>query len=759
MAVKNSIRFAVDLDGVLTEHPRPLAQAASARFGVEMPESAFVDSAGLNVPAHVRDWVYSPDGPASKLLPDPSAAQFLGRLIDLLGADNIAIVTARPEPAAEMTRAWLRQHGFPECQVVFADLKAAVALRSGFGYAVEDSVRHARNYAAAGVTCFLVKAGERWQSADEPRITAAEDLEGLFNVIAAHLSQSGADARPALKGEPDAERTGNSMKERPLIVISDAIHPGARERLAAAATIVDVDGMNVPALLDAVRDADALVVRSETDVSKEVIDSGQRLRVVARAGVGVDNIDLDAATRAGVLVLNAPGANAVSAAEHTIALLLAVTRQIVQADTSTRGGRWERKKMRPIDLRGRTVGIVGLGRVGSEVARRLRAFDMRVLAYDPYITPQRFTELGAAPVDYETLLRSADVVSFHVPETAETHHLLDRDAVAKLKPGAIVINAARGGVVDEAALAEAIRGGQIGGAGVDVYPHEPCFASPLFDLPAVVVTPHIGGSSAEALAAVGEVISTTTLAALRGEAVPNAVNLPPASLHAPELQRLTTACGAAGRLLAVLEPELPRVFQVTVRGVVPGDVIEHVVASALSEAILGWSDARATPVNARLLADERGLRVRVVSGDADPTRSPDFTFEVLGPLDGGDSHHVRVLWDRQDAAIMEVDGFTLNSPLVGDVLITHHRDQPGVIGALGTILGRHDVNIAGMQVGRHLPRRGGEAIMVLNVDDMIPAAALEELKSIPGITTALVVSLPQPSAQRALFPSVSRSSN
>lgn len=753
MVEQKTIRLAVDLDGVLTEHPRPLAHAASARFGVEMPESAFVDSAGLNVPAHVRDWVYGPDGPASRLLPDPHAAQFLQRLIDLLGADNIAIVTARPEPSADMTRTWLRQHQFPECQIVFADLKAAVALRSGFGYAVEDSLRHARNYAAAGVMCFLVKAGERWQSSEEPRIAAADDLDALFNVISAHLAESTTHPRDDRSAENAAQRDGKTMEDRPLIVISDAIHPGARERLAAAATIVDVDGTNVPALLDAVRSADALVVRSETDVSQSVIDAAERLRVVARAGVGVDNIDLDAATRAGVLVLNAPGANATSAAEHTIALLLAVTRQIVVADNSTRAGRWERKKMRPIDLRGRTVGIVGLGRVGSEVARRLRAFDMRVLAYDPYITPQRFTEIGAAPVDFETLLQSSDVVTFHVPENAETLHMLDQEATGQLKPGAIVINAARGGVVDEAALAEAVRTGRVAGAGVDVYPHEPCTESPLFDLPGVVVTPHIGGSSAEALAAVGEVISTTTLAALRGEAVPNAVNLPPASVHAPELQRLTTACGAAGRLLAVLEPELPRVFRVTVRGVVPADVVEHVVASALSEAMLGWTEVRATPVNARLLADERDLRVRVVAGDANPNRTPDFSFEVQGRADESWSHHVTVLWDRQDAAIMEVDGFTLNSPLVGDVLITHHRDQPGVIGAIGTILGRHDVNIAGMQVGRHSPRRGGEAIMVLNVDDVISAAALDELKSIPGITTAFVVSLPQPSAQRPLFPS------
>lgn len=753
MGDKQRFRLAIDLDGVLTEHPRPLAHAASARFGVEMPESAFVDSAGLNVPEQVRDWVYGPDGPASRLQPDPAGSEFLRRAIALVGADNIAIVTARPENSAVMTRSWLHDHDFPECQIVFADLKAAVALRSGFSHAVEDSVRHARNYAAAGVTCFLVKAGDSGKEFQDTRIAHADDLDALFDVIAAHIARGGREiVNDPVGTEPAASGTA-SAKERPVIVVSDAIHPLARERFAASARIVDVDGLDVPALLAVMPEADALVVRSETEVTEEVLAAAPNLRVVARAGVGVDNIDLEAATRAGVLVLNTPGANAVSAAEHTIALLLGVSRQLVLADRATRDGGWPRKQMRPIDLQDRTVGIVGLGRVGSQVARRLRAFDMRVLAYDPYITPARFTELGAAPVDFETLLQSSDVVTFHVPETPETHHMLNHETIAHLKSTAIVINAARGHVVDEQALAVALRAGRIAGAGVDVFPREPALQSPLFAEPNAVLTPHIGGSSAEALAAVGQVISTTTLAALRGEAVPNAVNLPAASLHAPELQRLTTASGAAGRLLAVLEPDLPQTFRVTVRGVAPSDVVEHVVAAALSEALQGWTSQRVTPVNARLLADERGIRVRVVSGDGDPSRTPDFSFEVVGGDEGPLSHHVTVRWDRQDAAIMEVDGFTLNSPLAGDVLITHHRDQPGVIGSVGMILAHYDVNIAGMQVGRHLPRRGGDAIMVLNVDDAIPVAALDELKAIAGVETAYVVSLPQPSAQRPLFPS------
>ncbi|MDP9364443.1 MAG: ACT domain-containing protein, partial [Chloroflexota bacterium] len=367
--------------------------------------------------------------------------------------------------------------------------------------------------------------------------------------------------------------------------------------------------------------------------------------------------------------------------------------------------------------------------------------EMNVLAHDPYITPQRFTEFGAAPVDYRTLLAQSDVVTYHVPATAETIGMLDEAAIALLKPGAIVINAARGEVVDQDALAAALKDGRVAAAGVDVFPHEPCTASPLFGLPNAVLTPHTGGSSAEALAAVGEVIGTSTLAALRGEAVPNAVNLPPASLRAPELQRLTTVAGAAGHLLAVLAPAPPPAFVLSVRGVVPADVAEHVAAASLSEALQRWTAERVTPVNARLVAARHGMEVRIAVDDPNPNRVPEFSFWVDQAAPEPD-HHVTVRWDRQEAGIWEVDGFGLNAPLAGDVLITHHRDQPGMIGQVGTILGGYDVNIAGMQVGRHSLVRGGEAIMVLNVDDEIPGAALAELTAIPGIEAAYVVSLP-----------------
>lgn len=732
-------RVAIDIDGVLTEHPRPLARAAKARFDYDLPESAFVDSAGLNVPVEIRDWVYSDGGPASQLQPDPDGPAFVQGLIDLFGEENVRIVTARPEESREMTEGWLRRHGFPNCEVHYADLKAAVALRNGIDYAIEDSVRHARNYTAAGVYCCLVKTNEPADDLPEGAIIRAAGLMSALERLQDRLAAVPVDDSDAY--EPLF--VSNDESDLPRILVSDAIHPDARRRFEANAKVYDVDGTNRAALLDAVREMDALVVRSETIVDEEVFAAGPKLRVVARAGVGVDNIDLPAATRAGVIVLNAPGANAVSAAEHTIALLLGVTRQVPLADESTRAGRWERKKMKPIDLKGRTVGIVGLGRVGSRVAMRLKAFEMKVLAYDPYISPHRFAEIGAAPVDYQTLLATSDVVTFHVPSNAETAHMLNAEALRMMKPGAIVINAARGEVVDQDALADAIRSGHIAGAGVDVYPSEPCTSSPLFDLPSVVLSPHIGGSSAEALAAVGDVISWSTLAALRGEAVPNAVNMPSASLQVEQLQRLTTVAGAAGHLVAVLAAEVAPVFGVTVDGLVQQDVVDHVVSAALTEALVQWTGRRVTAVNALVVAEELGISIRVRQDDPNPNRVPVFDVEV--GLEAADEplHRVAVRWDRTDANIMAVDGFSLSTPLVGDVLITHHRDQPGIIGSIGTILGRWDVNIAGMQVGRSRTNRGGAALMVLNVDDAIPESAIDEIKSVNGIETAYVVSLPQ----------------
>ncbi|MBA2246711.1 MAG: ACT domain-containing protein, partial [Chloroflexia bacterium] len=330
----------------------------------------------------------------------------------------------------------------------------------------------------------------------------------------------------------------------------------------------------------------------------------------------------------------------------------------------------------------------------------------------------------------------ADVLTFHVPSTDVTRNMLDARTIGQLKHGVVVLNMARGDVVDQDALAAALRGGQVAAAGVDVFPVEPCTHSPLFGLPNVIVTPHTAGSSAEALEAVGRVIGTTTLAALRGESVPNAVNLPRATLEAPELRRLTTVAGAAGHLLSVLVSDIPREIRLSVRGMVSPDVAQHVLNAALSSAFQRWLDRRVTPVNANVVADDMNVEIGPPTIDQDENALPQFLFEVCGES----THTVTVTWDRPYAGIVAVDKFSLERPLAGHVLITHHHDQPGVIGTLGMILGRHGVNIAGMQVGRVAPL--GEALMVTNVDEAIPPEALAEIQACVAVEHAFVVSLP-----------------
>jgi D-3-phosphoglycerate dehydrogenase len=720
-------RLAIDLDGVLTEHPAPLARAANAKFGLTLPDSAFVDSAGHAVSEDVRAWVYSEEGPAAQLVVSPLALEFLQRAVEIFGAGNVFIITARPESAAGMTSAWLENHGLQLCEVTYADDKVSVARRLGVTHAVEDSFRHARAYQDAGINVHLLL---------NPGVSLPRDImaqvAGDLATIADQLDRSISLA---------ISRNG----ARPKIVVSDVIDPGAYAMLATEGEIIDVDGTNVPALHQAVRDADALVVRSESNVDGALLSHAPRLRVVARAGVGVDNIDVEAATRAGVLVLNAPGANSISAAEHTIATLLAIARQLPQANASMHQGRWERKRFRLFDLRGKTIGIVGLGRVGSAVAKRLHAFETRLIGHDPYVHDERFEQLDVERVSYEDLLAQSDVVTFHCPLTPETYHYLSRETMALLKPGVIVINCARGEVVDHEALAEALDTGVVAAAGVDVFPKEPVTESPLWGRPNVILTPHLGGSSVEAQAAVGEIIGVTTLAALRGESVPNAVNLPATTVEASVLKRLTNVSGAAGLLLSVLEPESPRSFELAVGGCVSPEVADLVLNAALSEALHRWLGTRVTPVNARLVAQEQEISVRLGfldESECDIRGVVEFSFETRGET----PHRVTVRWAGEEVGIYEVDRFSLGLPLAGDMLITHHQDKPGVIGAVGTILGEYRVNIAGMQVGRH--HQGGEAIMVLNVDNVIPEAARERILEIDGISTAYVVSLPATSNDR-----------
>jgi D-3-phosphoglycerate dehydrogenase / 2-oxoglutarate reductase len=463
-----------------------------------------------------------------------------------------------------------------------------------------------------------------------------------------------------------------------------------------------------------------------------VLGAGRNLKVVARAGIGLDNVDVKAATRLGVMVVNAPQSNVISAAEHTVALILAQVRNIPQADAALREGRWERSRFQGAELYGKTLGIVGLGRVGALVAQRLNAFGMRMIAYDPYVSRERAAQIGVELVSLAEVLTRADVVTVHLPKTAETTGLIGERELAAMRPGARLVNTARGGIVDEAALAKAVESGHLGGAALDVFSEEPTTQSPLFELDRVVVTPHLGASTAEAQDKAGVAIAEQLILALTGQFVPNAVNvdagpvpdaLRPFLQLAEKLGRLYTALaggGPGGRANLVAGGHLGLEYV--------GALAEHdtrvLTLAALKGMLAPVVAEPVTYVNAHLLAAERGLElvetktsssrdwVNLISLSGEGSRGPvGVAGTTVGPRDA--------------ERLVSVNGIDVDMPPSAHMAFLFYEDRPGVIGKVGTILGRAGINIASMQVGRR--KQGGEALMALTVDAGIPAAVLDQV--------------------------------
>jgi D-3-phosphoglycerate dehydrogenase len=459
-------------------------------------------------------------------------------------------------------------------------------------------------------------------------------------------------------------------------------------------------------------DVDALIVRSETKVTAKVLDAAPRLAVVGRAGVGVDNIDVPAATAHGVYVVNAPLGNIVSAAEHTIALALTLLRRVADADRSVRAGEWTRSKFIGRELRGKTLGLVGIGRVGSEVARRAAGFEMRVVAHDPFATEASARAAGAQLVELDELLRTADVISLHTPLTEKTRNLINKDALAKMKPTAVIVNCARGEVVDLAALAAALQAGTIGGAALDVYPSEPLPAdSPIRAAPRTVLTPHIAGSTAEAQVNVAVDVVRQILDVLEGRPARYAVNAPrPPSDEAGGSAWLR--CGErVGALVAQLLDERPAKLQLAYAGKLLELDAEPLRAAVVKGLLETFSAERVNLVNALAIARSRGLVIEERRDTEAPRYAALLTVrvgstEVAGTLVQGEPR------------IVLIDGFWVDVPVEGHLLLTKHQDKPGLVGRVGTLLGEHDVNISSMQVGRLHPR--GEALMILTLDDPVP---------------------------------------
>ncbi|HYH94262.1 MAG TPA: phosphoglycerate dehydrogenase [Candidatus Saccharimonadales bacterium] len=497
--------------------------------------------------------------------------------------------------------------------------------------------------------------------------------------------------------------------------------PVAREGIELLAAQHEVDeriGCTPAELAAILPDYDALIVRSQVQVDADLIAAGTRLVVIGRAGVGVDNVDLDAATRAGITVVNAPTGNTIAAAEHTLALLYGVARRTAAADASVRRGEWKRAQFTGLELRGRTLGIVGLGKIGQAIAGRARAMEMVVIGVDPYVTAEGAANHGVELVDFDTLLARADVVTVHVPLTRQTRGLIGRDAIAKLKPGSIVLNVARGGIVDEAAVAEALASGHLGGAGIDVFEEEPPTGSPLLEAPNTLLTPHLGASTAEAQILVSEEVAAQVLDVLDGRSARYAVNAP---LLTPETARAIAPYLPLAEILGRFFAQLSRGGVRTLTLEIAGELAEH-DASPLTAAVLRGlletvTTERVNLVNAGALAKARGITlIERKTPDAGAyasqltlsSESAGAPLTVGGTVAGGEPRLTRLGAYRLDMEPAEV------------LLITRHTDKPGMVGRVGAMLGEADVNISAMHLARTRPRE--DALMVLALDDDVPAA-------------------------------------
>ena len=495
-------------------------------------------------------------------------------------------------------------------------------------------------------------------------------------------------------------------------------------------------------LLDEITNADGLVVRSATKVTRELLDRAEKLRVVGRAGVGIDNVDMDAATNRGVLVMNTPGGNAVSVAEHTFALLLGLARGVPQSNAAIHAGRWE-KSSSGMELRGKTLGLVGLGRVGSEVARRGRALEMTVLAFDPYVTPAAARELEVELIPFEDLLKRSDVISLHTALSPATEQMINAAALAQMKKGARLINCARGELIDEAALAEALRSGHLAGAAVDTFAQEPPKTSPLIGLPNLIATPHIAGSTAEAQEEVGTLIAQQVRDYLAEGLIRNAVNMP--ALSAEQYRRLRPYLELGERLGAFVAQAAPSASFSRIHIRYAGEAAElgsHVIRSAVLIGILNnVLDEKVNLVNASQAAAARGLIVEETTRRRE--RGFPNTLEVAATNGGHELTVEGVVAQDGSPRILQMDGIGLEAPLEGTLLLTRNVDVPGVIGKIGTALGNLGVNIATFTLGRRKPEKGADALALVRLDGNVDGAVVQQIRAIPSITEAKLIRLPE----------------
>jgi D-3-phosphoglycerate dehydrogenase len=524
----------------------------------------------------------------------------------------------------------------------------------------------------------------------------------------------------------------------PKVLVTDSIAPEGLELLSSRAEVDIKRGLKPAELIDAIKSYDALVVRSETKVTPEVIAAGKHLKVIARAGIGVDNINLEAATSAGIPVVNAPIGNTVAAAEHTIALMLALARNIPQAYQSLKAGEWRRSAFMGVEVRNKTLGVVGLGRVGTEVARRARAFGMELVAYDPFVSPDYASRLGAQLASLDELLSLADFVTLHTPLTPNTNKLIGKRELGLMKEGARLINVARGELIDEGALLEVLETDRLAGVALDVFVQEPPEDMRLAQHPKVVATPHLGASTQEAQREVAIEAAEQVLAILEGRSARNTVNAP---FVPPELQDILSPYVPVASMVGKLLTSLAEDQFVGVTISYEGEIAEYdtaILKAAVLEGLLSpVSSEGVNLINAPLLAERRGLKI----AERKSTEAPEFTSLISATLHTTKGDNTLAGTSLRDGPhIVKFNDYRLDIDSSAPYLLfVDNPDQPGSVGAVGTVAGKHNINISYMKVGRISPR--GRAMMVLGLDDPIPPHVLDEIQSLSHIYSARLVTL------------------
>ena len=522
------------------------------------------------------------------------------------------------------------------------------------------------------------------------------------------------------------------------LLVSDELSKEGLDMLRKGGA-VEVDAKpNIPhdELVKIIGDYDALVIRSGTKVTEDVIEAGKKLKVVGRAGVGVDNVDVNAATKKGILVMNTPAANIISAAEHTMAMMLSLARNVVPANVSLKAGEWKRSKFTGIELNGKTLGIIGIGRVGGEVAKRSKSFGMKLIGYDPYISPEVAVKLGVRLMSLEEVVEQADIITIHAALTPGTFHLINKDLISKMKPTAMILNVARGGLIDSQALYDALKEKKIAGAAIDVFEQEPPTGSPLLTLDNIVVTPHLGASTKEAQEKVSVEMAEAVMSFLVDHKIKNAINAPVRGMDPKVLPFISVAERLGAFAVQLVDAPVSKI-NVTVYGDLASVDTKMITVSALMGVLSNLSTESPNIINASYIAKEKGIQVmeskvedskRYVNMISVSIESENCKREVRGTA-----------FPESEPRLLGIDNFDLDIPLEGDFLLSAHADVPGIIGRVGAILGDKGINIARMGLGRK--DKGGNALLLISVDTPVSLDLIKEMNQVKDFKEVRTIKL------------------